>query len=70
MVRQSKQATLYHRICWVEKTSGNANEKEYAEVFSIFVPEIEPAWFVLMDLRVIAELIAAPVHRDESIHRE
>lgn len=32
-----------------------------------FVPEKEPAWLVLMDLKDIVELVVAPVHNDESI---
>lgn len=31
------------------------------------MPEGEPAWVVLMDLKDIVELIVAPVHTDESI---
>lgn len=31
------------------------------------VPENEPAWLVLMDLKDIVELVVAPVHTDESI---
>lgn len=31
------------------------------------VPEGEPAWQVLMDLKDIVELVVSPVHTDESI---
>lgn len=31
------------------------------------MPENEPAWLVLMDLKDIVELVVAPVHTDESI---
>ena len=31
------------------------------------VPENEPAWLVLMDLKDIVPLVVAPVHTDESI---
>lgn len=31
------------------------------------VPEDEPAWLVLMDLKDIIELVVAPVHSDDCI---
>lgn len=31
------------------------------------VPEVEPTWQVLMDLKDIVELVVSPVHTDESI---
>lgn len=31
------------------------------------VPEGEPAWLVLMDLKEIVELNVAPIHTDQSI---
>ena len=31
------------------------------------IPEHEPAWQVLLDLKVIVELVVAPVHNNESI---
>lgn len=31
------------------------------------VPEVEPAWLVLMDLKDVVELLLSPAHTDESI---
>lgn len=31
------------------------------------IPELDPAWQVLLDLKQIVELVVAPVHNDESI---
>lgn len=31
------------------------------------VPEDDPAWLVLMDLKDITELVVAPVHSDDSL---
>lgn len=36
-------------------------------LWSPLVPEDEPAWLVLMDLKNIIELVVAPVHSDDSI---
>lgn len=31
------------------------------------LPEDEPAWLILMDLKDITELILAPIHSDDSL---
>lgn len=51
---------------------GNAHENWALIRFLPFligaqVPEDEPAWLLLMDLKDIVELVVAPVHTDESI---
>ncbi|KAL7877515.1 hypothetical protein SRHO_G00041580 [Serrasalmus rhombeus] len=57
----------------VRKTiGGNAHEnwsllRLLPFVIGSLVPENEPAWLVLMDLKEIVELVVAPVHNDESI---
>lgn len=57
----------------VRKTiGGNAHEnwsllRLLPFVIGPLVPDNEPAWLVLMDLKDIVELVVAPVHTDESI---
>lgn len=31
------------------------------------VPEVEPVWQVILDLKAIVELVVSPVHTDNSI---
>lgn len=37
-------------------------------VIGRIVPEDEPAWLVILDLKDIVELVVAPVHTDETIY--
>lgn len=55
-----------------KSVGGNAHENWSLLRFLPFlvgslVPEDEPAWLVLMDLKDITELIVAPVHSDDSL---
>lgn len=70
--KTNKPHVLPQNLCSRTTIGGNAHEnwcllRLLPFLIGSIVPEDEPAWLVLMDLKDIVELVVGPVHTDESI---
>ncbi|XP_060782162.1 uncharacterized protein LOC132889550 isoform X1 [Neoarius graeffei] len=70
--KTNKPHVLPQNISSRKSIGGNAHEnwcllRLLPFLIGSFVPDDEPAWLVLMDLKDIVELVFGPVHNDESI---
>lgn len=70
--RTNKPHVVSQSFSSTKTVGGNAHENwsllQFLPILvGSFVPEDEPAWLVLMDLKDITELVVAPVHSDDSL---
>ena len=70
--KKNRPHLLPHNFACRKTIGGNAHENWFLLrllpfIIGHLIPEDEPAWKVILDLKDIVELVVAPVHCDESV---